>query len=39
LRCCAGSIELVDVSAELPELKYKPGLTQWKVWFSSHYWA
>jgi len=31
LHCFAGSVELVDVSAELPELKYKPGLTKWKV--------
>ena len=30
-RCVAGSIELVDVSEELPGLKYSKGLTKWKV--------
>lgn len=26
-----GSLELVDVSNELPELKRRPGLSDWKV--------
>jgi len=27
----AGSVELVDVSAELTNLQYKNGLNKWKV--------
>ena len=31
-RCCiVGTVELVDVSAELPGLKYSRGLSTWKV--------
>ena len=26
-----GTLELIDVSHELPELKRKPGLSDWKV--------
>ncbi|CAJ1855157.1 unnamed protein product [Sphenostylis stenocarpa] len=40
LRRCGGSIELVDVSSELPQLIRRPGLKSWKVcdkgkWFIS----
>lgn len=31
LRKCGGSIELVDVSSELPQLVRRPGLKKWKV--------
>ncbi|KAK2997703.1 hypothetical protein RJ639_026583, partial [Escallonia herrerae] len=31
LRRCGGSIELLDVSAELPQLVRRPGLKKWKV--------
>ncbi|XP_027335289.1 tRNA (cytosine(34)-C(5))-methyltransferase-like isoform X2 [Abrus precatorius] len=31
LRRCGGSIELVDVSSELPQLIRRPGLMRWKV--------
>ncbi|TKY47672.1 tRNA (cytosine(34)-C(5))-methyltransferase [Spatholobus suberectus] len=31
LRRCGGSIELVDVSSELPQLIHRPGLKRWKV--------
>lgn len=31
LRRCGGSVELVDVSAELPELVRRPGLKKWRV--------
>lgn len=31
--CHTGALELADVSAELPGLKWMPGLTQWKVIF------
>ncbi|XP_061336578.1 uncharacterized protein LOC133283693 [Gastrolobium bilobum] len=31
LRRCEGSIELVDVSSELPQLIRRPGLKRWKV--------
>nr|KYP75779.1 tRNA (cytosine-5-)-methyltransferase NSUN2 [Cajanus cajan] len=31
LRRCAGSIELVDVSSQLPQLIRRPGLKRWKV--------
>ncbi|KAA8530822.1 hypothetical protein F0562_005553 [Nyssa sinensis] len=31
LRRCGGSIELVDVSSELPQLIRRPGLKKWKV--------
>lgn len=41
LRRCGGSVELVDVSSELPQLVRRPGLRNWKVrdrgiWLSSH---
>ncbi|XP_045814669.1 RNA cytosine-C(5)-methyltransferase NSUN2-like [Trifolium pratense] len=31
LRRCEGSVELVDVSSELPQLIRRPGLKRWKV--------
>ncbi|XP_057431487.1 uncharacterized protein LOC130724305 isoform X2 [Lotus japonicus] len=31
LRRCRGSLELVDVSSELPQLVRRPGLKRWKV--------
>ncbi|KAL3630209.1 hypothetical protein CASFOL_023193 [Castilleja foliolosa] len=31
LRRCGGSIELVDVSTQLPQLVRRPGLKKWKV--------
>ncbi|KAF2316057.1 hypothetical protein GH714_040852 [Hevea brasiliensis] len=41
LRRCGGSVELVDVSKELPQLVRRPGLRKWKVrdkgiWLFSH---
>ncbi|XP_065874383.1 uncharacterized protein [Euphorbia lathyris] len=41
LRKCEGSVELVDVSSDLPQLLRRPGLRKWKVcdkgiWLSSH---
>ncbi|KAL3527620.1 hypothetical protein ACH5RR_012276 [Cinchona calisaya] len=41
LRRCKGSVELVDVSDELPQLVRRPGLKKWKVrdkglWLSSY---
>uniref|UniRef100_A0A0E0B478 SAM-dependent MTase RsmB/NOP-type domain-containing protein n=1 Tax=Oryza glumipatula TaxID=40148 RepID=A0A0E0B478_9ORYZ len=41
LRRCGGSVELLDVSNELPELVRRPGLSTWKVrdrgsWFGTH---
>ncbi|XP_010531362.1 PREDICTED: tRNA (cytosine(34)-C(5))-methyltransferase-like [Tarenaya hassleriana] len=41
LRRCAGSVELLDVLNELPELIRRPGLKTWKVrdkgaWFTSY---
>lgn len=41
LRKCGGSVELVDVSAKLPQLVCRPGLKKWKVrdkgiWLSSY---
>ncbi|KAL0350087.1 UNVERIFIED_CONTAM: RNA cytosine-C(5)-methyltransferase NSUN2 [Sesamum radiatum] len=41
LRTCGGSIELVDVSTELPQLARRPGLKKWKVrdkglWLASY---
>ncbi|KAI3451180.1 hypothetical protein Pfo_007845 [Paulownia fortunei] len=41
LRRCGGTIELVDVSTELPQLVRRPGLKKWKVrdkglWFASY---
>ncbi|KAL0285228.1 UNVERIFIED_CONTAM: RNA cytosine-C(5)-methyltransferase NSUN2 [Sesamum angustifolium] len=41
LRRCGGSIELVDVSTELPQLARRPGLKKWKVrdkglWLASY---
>ncbi|KAE9601260.1 hypothetical protein Lal_00023711 [Lupinus albus] len=32
LRRCGGSVELVDVSSELPQLIRRPGLKSWKVY-------
>lgn len=29
--CIAGSVELVDISAELPDVEYQNGLSKWKV--------
>ncbi|XP_059643383.1 multisite-specific tRNA:(cytosine-C(5))-methyltransferase trm4a-like isoform X2 [Cornus florida] len=31
LRRCRGSVELLDVSSELPQLVCRPGLKKWKV--------
>jgi multisite-specific tRNA:(cytosine-C5)-methyltransferase len=31
LRASGGSVELLDVSSELPELKRRPGMMSWKV--------
>lgn len=41
LRKCGGSVELVDVSSELPQLVRRPGFRKWKVrdkdlWLASH---
>lgn len=41
LRRCEGSLELVDVSSELPQLSRRPGLKKWKVrdkgaWLASY---
>ncbi|KAL3818926.1 hypothetical protein ACJIZ3_004831 [Penstemon smallii] len=41
LRRCGGSVELVDVSTELPQLVRRPGLKKWKVqdkgqWLASY---
>ncbi|KAF8694739.1 hypothetical protein HU200_037825 [Digitaria exilis] len=41
LRRCGDSVELLDVSSELPELARRPGLSTWKVrdrgsWFGVH---
>ncbi|KAJ9564686.1 hypothetical protein OSB04_000652 [Centaurea solstitialis] len=41
LRRCGDSVELVDVSTELPQLIRRPGLKSWKVrdktmWLASH---
>lgn len=41
LRKCEGSVELVDVSNEVPQLIRRPGLRKWKVrdkgiWLASH---
>ncbi|KAL9660750.1 hypothetical protein QQ045_025567 [Rhodiola kirilowii] len=41
LRRCEGSVELVDVKSELPQLVRRPGLKKWKVcdkgtWFESY---
>ncbi|KAL9329660.1 hypothetical protein ACSQ67_004663 [Phaseolus vulgaris] len=41
LRRCGGSVKLVDVSSELPQLIRRPGLKRWKVydkgtWFVSY---
>ncbi|XP_047329348.1 RNA cytosine-C(5)-methyltransferase NSUN2 [Impatiens glandulifera] len=41
LRRCGGSIELLDVSKELPQLVRRPGLKKWKIkdkgiWLASH---
>lgn len=41
LRRCGGSVKLVDVSSELPQLIRRPGLKKWKVydkstWFVSY---
>ncbi|GER26875.1 ribosomal RNA small subunit methyltransferase F [Striga asiatica] len=39
LRRCEGSIELVDVSSELPQLVRRPGLKKWKVRDKGQWWA
>ena len=31
VRCCGGSLQIVDVSDRLPELQRWPGLTEWRV--------
>ncbi|XP_043689984.1 RNA cytosine-C(5)-methyltransferase NSUN2-like [Telopea speciosissima] len=41
LRTCGGSVELLDVSTELPQLVRRPGLKKWKVrdkgiWLASY---
>ncbi|KAG8057096.1 hypothetical protein GUJ93_ZPchr0002g24766 [Zizania palustris] len=41
LRRCGDSVELLDVSTELPELVRRPGVSSWKVrdrgsWFGTH---
>ncbi|KAI8029391.1 tRNA (cytosine(34)-C(5))-methyltransferase [Camellia lanceoleosa] len=41
LRRCGGSVELLDVSSELPQLVRRPGLKKWKVrdkgiWLASY---
>ncbi|KAK0604800.1 hypothetical protein LWI29_019597 [Acer saccharum] len=41
LRKCQGSVELLDVSSELPQLVRRPGLRKWKVrdkgvWLTSY---
>nr|DAD41060.1 TPA_asm: hypothetical protein HUJ06_015383 [Nelumbo nucifera] len=41
LRRCGGSVELLDVSSELPQLVHRPGLKKWKVrdkgiWLASY---
>ncbi|KAJ0096750.1 hypothetical protein Patl1_28232 [Pistacia atlantica] len=41
LRKCGGSVELVDVSSEIPQLIRRPGLRSWKirdkgVWLASY---
>lgn len=36
LRRCEGSVELVDVSDELPHLIRRPGLRKWKVSYHFH---
>lgn len=33
MRRCGGTVELVDVSSELPQLVRRPGLEKWKVSF------
>lgn len=35
LRQSEGCLELLDVSAEIPGLKFRPGLKSWKVRFIS----
>ncbi|KAK4417055.1 RNA cytosine-C(5)-methyltransferase NSUN2 [Sesamum alatum] len=39
LRRCGESIELVDVSTELPHLARRPGLKKWKVRDKGQWWA
>ncbi|KAI4317290.1 hypothetical protein L6164_025171 [Bauhinia variegata] len=39
LRRCCGSVELVDVSSELPELIRRPGLKRWKVRDRGMWWV
>lgn len=31
LRRCKGTVELVDVSTELPQLARRPGIKKWRV--------
>ncbi|CAN4114889.1 unnamed protein product [Withania somnifera] len=39
LRRCRGSVELVDVSSELPQLVCRPGLKKWKFRDKGAWWA
>ncbi|CAN4126729.1 unnamed protein product [Withania somnifera] len=39
LRRCGGSVELVDVSSELPQLVRRPGLKKWKVRDKGAWWT
>jgi len=41
LRKCGGSVELVDVSSELPQLVRRPGVRKWKVCYFCQvlYWS
>jgi len=36
VRCCGGSLQIVDVSDRLPELQRWPGLTEWRVMTPDH---
>ncbi|XP_014674594.1 PREDICTED: tRNA (cytosine(34)-C(5))-methyltransferase-like [Priapulus caudatus] len=38
LNNCEGSVELVDISQQLPALKRQPGLTSWKVMSKAQVW-
>ncbi|KAL1917054.1 uncharacterized protein VTP21DRAFT_5252 [Calcarisporiella thermophila] len=38
LRRCKGSLELIDVSNELPQLKRRPGLRHWRVMARDNKW-
>ncbi|MCD7471915.1 hypothetical protein HAX54_012711 [Datura stramonium] len=39
LRRCGGSVELIDVSSELPQLVRRPGLKKWKVRDKGAWWT